>query len=305
MPKKASQKSSKKPSATSYEPRAKLSWLPNNTFELEFIIPWIKVKDNYQKSLKEIASQTTIKGFRKGKAPLSLIEKNIDKARLYKKVLENLLPETYFETLKQHQLHPICDPKIIPLGTQEGKDWIFKATACEIPNIVLGNYEEEIKALHAKEKIWLPGQEKSKKETQEKDTQKSLKEIFDILLKTCQVDLAEILIEQEQKRMLSRLLAEIKKLGLTLEEYLTSNQKTVEQLKEEHKKTAQQTLKLEFILQEITNKKNFSVEQTEIDNLIAAVPDEKSRENLKNQLQQVYIASFLRKRKAIDFLLKL
>ena len=128
MPKEK-KKNNQKPSAKSlprrqagHELRAKLTWLPKKTFELEFSIPWSTVKKTYDETLKKIVSQAEIKGFRKGKAPISVVEKNIDKSKLYNEVLKNLLPQTYIKSLQQHNLKPICDPKVVPLKTEENKD---------------------------------------------------------------------------------------------------------------------------------------------------------------------------------------
>lgn len=283
----------------------KLTWLPAKTFELEFTIGWDQVKKNYDTVLTKVAQEVELKGFRKGKAPLEMVEKNVDKSKLYGQVLENLLPQTYISSIKQHNLRPICDPKITPLKTEEGSDWTFKAAACEVPDVTLGDYESKIKALTAKDKIWLPGKDKQPTPEKSEVEDKKLKEIFKTLLETCRVDLSAILVEEEEKRMLSRLLEQVNKIGLTLDEYLTNIHKTLDQLKQEHHHLAEETLKLEFILGKIAQIKNFAVSPKEIDDLIAALPDEKSRENLKTETQRAYIASVLRKRKVIDFLQKI
>ncbi len=284
--------------------KSKLTWLPAKTFELEFIIPWEKVKTSYQKNLKKLTEKTTIKGFRKGKAPQEVVAKQLDQTQLYTLVLEELLPQTYFAAVQQHQLKPICEPKITPLKTNEGADWHFKATACEAPQVKLGNYEQVVKNLKLKTQIWLPGQDKTSTKEEKGETE-SLEKIFQGLLETCQVEISPILTESEEKRLLSNLLEEIQKLGLTLNEYCTNNHKTLEQLKAEYHKLAQETLKLEFILQAIAQEKKLTVEEKEITDLIATIPEEKTRKNLSTPLQKAYIKSLLSKRKAIDFLMKL
>jgi len=299
MPK-AKKKNSQKPPAKSHAPQAKLTWLPKKTFELEFSIPWDTVKKTYDETLKKVAQEAEIKGFRKGKAPISAVEKNIDKNKLYNEVLKNLLPQTYLKSLKQHNLRPICDPKVQPLETNEGKDWLFKATACEAPEIKLGGYEAKIKGVRAKDKIWVPGKEEKKEE--KKTEEQTLKEIFDILKQETQIDIPPMLLETEEKRMLSRLLEQVNKLGLTLDEYLTSNNKSVETLKAENRKIAEDTLKMEFILQEIARQKKFETTEKEIQDMINAVPDEQTRKNLSTPMQKAYIGSIIRKRKVIDFL---
>ena len=293
-----------KPKTNDHRLMAKLTWLPKKTFELEFSIPWNTVKKTYDETLKKAAESAEIKGFRKGKAPISIIEKNIDKQKLYNEVLKNLLPQTYLKSLHQHNLKPICDPKVVPLETNEGKDWLFKATACESPDIKLGNYEAKIKGMRAKDKIWVPGKEEKDPPAggEKKSEEQILKEIFDILKQETQIDIPPILLEIEEKRMLSRLLEQINKLGLTLDEYLANNNKSIEILKAENRKIAEDTLKMEFILQEIARKKKLETTEKEIQDMIKAVPDERTRKNLSTPMQKAYIGSIIRKRKVIDFL---
>lgn len=297
-------KKTKEPTNHNPQLTTTLTWLPAKTFELEFTLTWEQVKASYQKNLKAVAEKTTLKGFRQGKAPIDVVEKNLDKAKLYGLVLEDLLPQTYFAAVKQHQLKPICEPKITAIKTEEGSDWAFKATACEAPEVKLGDYEKSVKGLKAKSKIWLPGQDKTEVKKEENEDER-LKEIFQVLLKECQLELSSLLIEEEEKRMLAKLLNQTQKLGLTLDEYCAGNHKTIQQLKTEYRQLAAETLKLEFILQAIASNKNFVVEEKEIAHLIAAVPDEKSRQNLETPLQKAYLKTLLKKRKAIDFLLKL
>lgn len=281
-----------------------LTWLPAKTFELEFSLPWKEVKKTYDEVLAKVAQSTTLKGFRKGKAPLKLVEKNLDKNKLYAEVLQLLLPQTYFASIKQHNLQPICDPKITPLKTEEAKDWQFKAQACEAPAVVLGDYQNKIKGLKTSDKIWLPGKDK-KEAAPEKTQEQILAEIFKVLLTETKVELSTMLVEEEKKRMLGRLLEEIKKLGITLDDYLASNHKTSQQLQEEYQKTSEETLKLEFILQDIALKEKITVTDKEIQDLIATIKDQKQRENLQSPQQKAYISLILRKRKVVDFLIKL
>jgi FKBP-type peptidyl-prolyl cis-trans isomerase (trigger factor) len=295
-----------KPKADRQKRTAKLSWLPKKTFELEFVIPWNEVKKTFDKVLKEVAQEITLKGFRKGKAPLNLVEKNIDKQKLYKRVLEQLLPQTYGQAVKQHRLQPLISPKITPLSAQEGKDWQFKAVACEAPEVKLGNYQETIRGELAKEKIWLPGKEKAGEKKDKKISyDEKLKKITNLLLEKVKVEVADVLVEDELNRMLSRLLDQINSLGMTIEQYLSSKGMTQEKLRVNYRKQAEDTLRLEFILQTLVVDRKIKVKKEEVDKMIQATPDKKMREKLDTPLQKNYIASILAKRKALDYLTSL
>lgn len=289
------------------EINTKLTWMPDKTFELEFTLPWEKVKNSFQKTLKDLAKTTEIKGFRKGKAPLKVVEKNIDKSKLYTHVINQLLPVSYTSAVKKHHLNPAVSPKIEILKAEENQDWQFKAISCELPEVKLNDYQQSIKAALAKEKIWTPDQGDPQKPPKEnyQDTSKKLNQIFTILLKSIELKLPGILLEKEVQRLLSQLLDQVNKLGLTIEQYAQSNQKTIEQLKTEHQLIAENNLKLELILQSIANDQKITVNDEEIDKMIEAAGDQKLKEKLNTPSERAYIATVLKKRRAIDYLLSL
>lgn len=280
-----------------------LNKLADKTIELTLTIPWTRVKKSYQKTLEEAAKEIEIKGFRKGKAPISVVEQKIDKKALYEQTLKNILPEVYTEAVKEHKVRPIINPEVQILGMKEGKAWQIKAVTCEAPEIKLGNYKGEIKKALASEKIWTPdkAQKPEEKISQEDKTAK----VFKTLLETIKLTLPKVLVEQEVSRMLSRLIEQTNQLGLTIEQYLASVKKTSDQIRGEYQKQAKETLKLEFILTKIAEVEKITVEESEIDKMVAAVGDEKTKKAFESPQQRVYIRQILQKRKVIDNLLKL
>src|SRR3990167_5822033 len=125
------------------------------------------------------------------------------------------------------------------------------------------------------------------------------------LLETVSVDLPDLMIQAETDRLLARLLDQIQKLGLTIDQYASSNQKTVDQLKIEYRQTAINSLTLELILSAIGDEKKFAAKVEDIDKMIAASGDEKLKKRLNTPSERAYIASVLRKRQVIDYLLAL
>jgi len=82
-------------------------------FDQKDLLPYKeKVLENLQKNLE-------IKGFRKGKAPLEIVEKNFSELEIYEKTLKEALEEIYPNILKENQLKALGFPdievtKIIP-----------------------------------------------------------------------------------------------------------------------------------------------------------------------------------------------
>ncbi|MDZ4229265.1 MAG: trigger factor [Patescibacteria group bacterium] len=274
---------------------SKLTWLPQKTFELEFSLPWKQVKITYDLVLKELVKSTDLKGFRKGKAPRELIEKQTDKGKIYGEVINQLLPVSYAAAVKQHQLKPALAPKITIVSAEENKPWQFKAKSCELPEVKLGNYQGSARSALVKSQL----------EKKELTPSQKFNFIAQALLKDNQLELPDLLIESERDRLLSKLLAELQKLDLSLEQYAGSNQKTVEQVKDEYKQTGANTLKLELILQAVANDRKIIIKEAEIDKMISQSGDEKLKKQLNTPSERAYIAGVLRKKHAIDFLTSL
>lgn len=288
-----------------HELQTKLTWLPKKTFELEITIPWSRAEKTYQQALQEEAKKVEIKGFRKGKAPLHLVEEKIDQKTLWEKTAQILILQASQESIQKHQLRPICSPQVTPTKLEKGKDWLLKITACEAPEIKLGEYEKEIRGALGKTKIWTPDKGKPTQQAEAKQKNERINIVLETLSKTCQVELSDMVIEEDTKRRLARLLEQINKLGLSLEEYLAANQKTVEQFRDEQRKLIEKTLKLEFILSKIAQEKGIKAEEKEISDIIAKTADEKVRQNLEKPEQRAFLTLILQKQKTLDFLTNL
>lgn len=284
---------------------AKLTWLPQKTFTLEFSVPWKTVKKTYDLVLNQLSKTAKISGFREGKAPKDIVEKSMDKGKLYGEVINQLLPVSYAKAVTHHKLKPAVTPKVQIIKAEENKPWEFKATSCELPTVELGDYQKVVKGSLAKDKIWTPDKGKPDQKQPELTETQKFNLIAKALLEEVKFDLPELLIDGERDRLLSRLLEQIQKLGLTIDQYASSNGKTVEQLKTEQAKTAENTLKIELILQAIGEEKKFKAEDKEIDKMISQAGDEKIKKQLNTPQERAYIASVLRKRQVIDYLLGL
>ena len=262
--------------------QAKLTWLPKKTFELEFSIPWKQVKTTYDKTLDQLAKKAKIEGFRPGKAPKDLVEKSLEKGKLYGEVINQLLPLSYTQAINQHHLRPAVTPKITIVSAQENKPWQFKVSSCELPEIKLGNYQGTVRSALVKSQL----------EKKELTQTEKFNLISKALIDEIKIELSDLLLDSERDRLLSRLLEQVQKLGLTIDQYASSNNKTVAQIKQEYQLTATNTLKLELILQAIAQEKKYKADEQEIN-------------KLKEPAERAYIASVLKKRQAIDYLLNL
>jgi len=270
--------------------------------QLTITIPKSEIKKNYEQALLEIAKEAEIPGFRKGKAPKEVVEQKIDKAKIYEKTIQEVIPKAYIEAVKKHNIVPIVPPKVELISVQEGQDWQFRATTCERPKVILGKYKEEVKKALAPMKLWTPEKGKAEEKQKEPSVEEKNQQVIKTLLEKVAIDLPQILVEEETTRALSSLINQTDSLGLTIDQYLTSIGKSKEQIRAEYRQKVEQELKLQFILDEIVKKENLHVSDSEINELVKATGDEKTKKALNTPHQRTYIKNVLLRRKALDFL---
>jgi len=273
----------------------------NGTIQLTITIPSEAVKKAWNEVVEEGVKNANIPGFRKGKAPKQFVEEKIDKEKVREETLKKLLPKFYSDAIRENNLTPIINPKIHvdpdSISTDLTKDWQFEAITCEAPEVKLNNYKENIQKLTAKSKIIVPG--KPFDPAQGKQEVK-FEDIVKTLLDSVTIKIPEILIEREVERLLAQTLDDIKKLGLTLDQYLSSTNKTPEGLRDEYKKKADSDIKLEFTLQKIATSEHITIEEKEVDEAIQKAKDDNERKHLENN--RYLLASILRQQKTLDFL---
>ncbi|MBF8249657.1 MAG: Trigger factor [Candidatus Levybacteria bacterium] len=267
---------------------------PNGTIRLTITIPNADVRKVWEEMILEVVKNAEVQGFRKGKAPRKLVEEKVDKEKIREEVLKKLLPIAYTDAVKTQGIKPIINPKIHVEKLEDpdsNKDWQFTALTCETPIIKLGKYKEGIQEVTAKNKIIIPGKELAPAK---------FEDIVKALLDNVTAEIPGILVDNETDRLLSQTLEDVKKLGLTLDQYLSSTGKNPEILRTEYKKKAENDIKLEFALAKIAEVEKVVVEEKEITEAILAAKSDDERKNL--EANKYLLASILRQQKTLDFL---
>lgn len=264
---------------------------PDGTIELTITIPEDLVKKTWVEVTEGFIKSASIPGFRKGKAPKKLLESKLDKSKIKEEVLKRLLPTAYLEAVKKHNLRPIINPKIHIGELKEGADWQFTVFTCETPGVELNSYKQAIQKVTAKGKIVIPGKEPKTA---------NFEDIIKALLESINIVIPKVLNDLQVEKLLAQTLDEIKRLGLSLDQYLASTGKTPESLRDEYEKKAEDDIRLEFALQKIAEEEKIVVEEKEIEEAIQKAKDENERKNLKDN--RYLLASILRQQKTLDFL---
>lgn len=120
--------------------------------------------------LNKFANNTKIQGFREGKAPLNLVEKNVDQTRFQADFLEETMSGLYGESSRRGKFRPVSNPEVAIKKFVPYSDLEFEVTVEVLGKIKLADYK----------KIKL---EKPKVETSAKDV--------DGVMKSLQLKMAE------------------------------------------------------------------------------------------------------------------
>lgn len=263
----------------------------DGTINLTVTIPFSRVDEVRKEVVEAFSKEAELPGFRKGKAPKKLIEEKLDKDKIKEEVLRKLLPQTYLEAIKEHNLSPIVSPQIHVQSLEEGKDWQYTAKTSEMPQVDLGKYKDEVKKVTAKGKIIVPGKEPQPV---------SFEEISKAILGSGEVKIPRLILDREVDRLLSQTLDEVKKLGLTLDQYLASTGKTAEALRAEYEAKATNDIKLEFSLAKISDSEGITVSDDEIEKAVNEAKSDQERKSL--EANKYLLATIIRQRKTLEFL---
>lgn len=279
--------------------------LPKNTYEISVKVGWSKIDEEAKSAFKELLSELDMPGFRKGKVPAKIGEKQIKKEAIYERLIRKYLPVLYQEVITKSGLKPVVSPKVEMVKSAPDADWEFKFTVAEKPEIVLGDYKKAVKDAKTKAtkaEIWVPGKEPAK-EVKKPDQSKLINEVLTALLTAVKCEISDLILEEEINRRLAKLVDDVQKIGLTVEKYLASSNLTMEKLKSRLATEVADTYKIEFILAEIADKESIKIEEADLDKIFAGITDEKERAEAKKNAY--FYASIMRKQKAIEFLTSL
>ncbi|CDZ24249.1 Trigger factor [[Clostridium] cellulosi] len=124
--------------------------IETNKYELEISVDKDKFAEAVDKAFKKNAKRINVPGFRRGKAPRSVIEKLYGEGIFYEDAVNSLYPQAYEEAVKEAGIEPVdrADIEVVDISKEKGVT--FKAKVTVKPDVELGEY----KGLKAVKKVY-------------------------------------------------------------------------------------------------------------------------------------------------------
>lgn len=94
----------------------------------------------YEKTLRRLANEVKVPGFRKGKVPRAVLESRVGKDTVRQEVLRDALPALYARAASDESVRAITLPDIDVTSFEEGEPLTFTATVEVRPEVVLAPY---------------------------------------------------------------------------------------------------------------------------------------------------------------------
>ena len=96
--------------------------LENNTAKLTIEVPAEELDKAIQKAYQKNKNKFNVPGFRKGKAPMNIVEKYYGKEIFYEDAFNQVVPAELEEALKENNIEAVSRPEIDVTQIEKGKD---------------------------------------------------------------------------------------------------------------------------------------------------------------------------------------
>ena len=104
-------------------------------------VPFEELKPSLDAAYKKIAQQINIPGFRKGKVPPMVIDRQVGRGAVLDEAVNEVLPQKYFAALEENSLTPLAQPEIEVTKLEDNETLEFTAEVDVRPEITLPDYD--------------------------------------------------------------------------------------------------------------------------------------------------------------------
>ena len=114
--------------------------LSSNKVKLGFVVESEKFDEGIRKAYQRNVKKFNIPGFRRGKAPMKIIENYYGPGVFYEDAFDIIFPDIYRAALEEHDVKPVDRPELEVEQIEKGKELKFTVEVFVRPDVELGQY---------------------------------------------------------------------------------------------------------------------------------------------------------------------
>ena len=115
--------------------------LSSNKVKLNFTVEPEKFEEGVKKAYQKMVKKINIPGFRRGKAPMKVIEAHYGESVFYEDAFDAIFPEIYQAALTEHNVDVVDRPELDVQQIGRGKELKFSVEVFVRPDVTLGEYK--------------------------------------------------------------------------------------------------------------------------------------------------------------------
>ena len=104
-------------------------------------VPFEELKPSLDAAYKQIAQQINVPGFRRGKVPPAVIDRQVGRGAVLSEAINQHLPQAYIEALRSNDLEPLAQPEIEVTRLEDNDALEFTAEVDVKPEFTLPAYD--------------------------------------------------------------------------------------------------------------------------------------------------------------------
>src|SRR5438132_546568 len=265
---------------------------PGSQVVLSVEVPVDQVSKSIEQAYSRLAPRVRIAGFRPGKAPRPMIERQIGWSALRQEALDQLLPTAYNAALDEAGLDPIDVPKVEVEQFDRDAPFRFKATVSIKPEVTLKDYKDirvpkpqtEVTDTEVNEAIerlrlrFAELHEEVRDDLQEAaaraDQQRFENDVLKALGDRVDVEIPEALIDREVNRNVRELELRLQEQGIRFDRYLQYTNSNVDVVRSERRPQALQKVRLELALEAVAEREGLNISDAEVDDAVRQALEE-------------------------------
>jgi trigger factor len=109
---------------------------------LEIEVPFAELEPSLKKAYREIASQVSIPGFRRGKVPPGVIDRRVGRGAVLNEAVQEVIPTQILAAVREHEVKTLGRPEVEITEFTDGQPLKFTAEVDVRPQITLPDLNE-------------------------------------------------------------------------------------------------------------------------------------------------------------------